>query len=70
LNVLNTSKSIAVQAFTGNSSVKVKESPSVKVKVFQDLDKIPGTARPFCQVMGQNPDKSGETRRRRGFFPG
>jgi hypothetical protein len=41
LNVSNPSKSIAIQAFTHKFAAKVKESPKVKVKVFQNWDKLP-----------------------------
>ena len=41
LNVLNHSKSIAVQVFSRHLAIKVKESPTRKVKVFQNLDRMP-----------------------------
>jgi hypothetical protein len=41
LNVLNQSKSIAVEVFTLDFKLKVKESPLGKVKVFQNWDKNP-----------------------------
>jgi hypothetical protein len=40
LNVLNHSKSIAIQVFTANSRAKVKKSPTKIVKVFQFWDRI------------------------------
>jgi hypothetical protein len=51
-------KSIAVQLFNNDYRAKVKECPPVKVKVFQNLDNIPGTPGFVCQVLGQKASKS------------